>query len=204
MSGLRRFRGLHLVVLALLLGGCARGTIVGSAVAPSGDAALVILGIVYTGEPVGLLRNQCPVAGGLFDGTLGSQNVEITAVDDQGSQSFFNRYYATRGYCPQVTPDLPMRYTFLHVAPGRYGLFRFINQNGFPTIRIPGPPMFEVKAGDVVYLGDLMIDSFSVVGISTIRDSSDNVRAALAARDGPVERLETRLLTLPQARPVYR
>lgn len=191
--------------VAVLLGGCARGSLTPSAaVAPPEGSALVILGLAYTGSPTGPFRNQCPFIGGIFEGTLGRQNVEISALDANGRQSMFDRYYAPKGVCSSMGADRAMYYNFLHLPEGRYGIFRFINQDGMGTLRFSNPGSFEVKAQEIVYIGDLTLDDFSSSAYVRFERSVEGARAALAARNGPAEKMIIRIVSVPPSRPVSR
>jgi hypothetical protein len=191
--------------VAVLLGGCARGSLTQSAdVAPPEGSALVILGLAYTGSPTGPLRNQCPFIGGIFEGMLGRENLEISALDSAGRQSMLDRYYVSKGVCSAMGADKAMHYNFLHLPEGRYGIFGFINQDGWRTLRFVNPASFEVKAQEVVYIGDFTLDSFSNAALARFERSVEGARAALAARNGPAEKMTVRIVSVPPSRPVSR
>ncbi|MBI3503862.1 MAG: hypothetical protein HY059_03405 [Proteobacteria bacterium] len=107
--------------------------------------------------------------------------------------------------CSVATPDAPVAYNFMQLTPGTYRIENLQTKgiSMFNAItKFTNPPSFRVSAGEVVYVGDILIGN-SALSKVTHGYSEDAAKAALAARNGPVDRLVVRRVSVPPGKPVY-
>jgi hypothetical protein len=195
---------LSLAVALFMLAGCVTTGPDGKPI--DNTPALVIVGFVYTGEQRTALGG-CHV--GRFGPFAGNYNLDFFKLDANNRTSLlFGRVFAMDGACEPANSPTAARYNFLELAPGRHLLAGITNASLQQWIRFRNAPIITVAPGEVVYVGDVTFSgTFSRTQISGAEplfvNTEAGARAALAARQGPVDRLTTRLMTVPEARPVY-
>jgi hypothetical protein len=167
--------------------------------------ALVIIGFAYTGE-------QRTALGGCFLGRFGpfagNYNLDLFRLDENNQTAWYRRQMAYDGACEPADAPTAARYNFLELTPGRHLLVGITTASLQSLVRLNNPATITVAPGEVVYVGDVTFGgTFGRTGIAgaglALVNTQEGARAALAARNGPVDRLTTRLMVVPQARPVY-
>jgi len=182
-----------MLLAATLLGGCTAVTMVTSlrdseAIEPGEGAGLVIVGFSYSGEPSTFpLRPKCPIQPIAIPTAVPPRSVEIGRFDEAGKIRPLDSIWALHGNCSKVTPDEPVKYNFLHLPAATYAIQGIRSLDLMNRSRLLDPPAFTVKAGDVIYVGDVVIDSLYPRSIIISR-TPDAAKAALAKRNGPIDR----------------
>lgn len=198
------FRALTLAATLALLSGCVTTGPDGKPVDTT--PALVVIGFVYTGE------QRTPLGGchvGRWGPFAGNYNLDIIKAGENGlANALFRRVFAMDGTCEPANAPTAARYSFIELSPGRHLLTGITNASLQQLVRFNNAPIISVEPGEVVYVGDVTFGgTFGRTGITgpqlTLVNTETAARAALAARNGPVDRLTTRLMVVPQARPVY-
>lgn len=159
---------------------------------------LVIVGFAYTGSqrtPLG----SCPV--GRWGPFAGHYNLDFFKLDENNQTAWYRRQMAYDGVCESADAPTPARYNFLELSPGRYQLDGVTNSSLQPLIILRNAPKFTVGPGEVIYIGDVTFDGqFGRTGITNARlvmvNTAESARAALAARNGPVDRMVVRQLEI--------
>lgn len=198
-----------MLAVTLSLAACANKSLgTGQDVTPSPDKALVIIGFSYLADPIKyrIGGDLCPVTPRILGHD--ALAIDIAALDEQPGiiESLgVPAIYASEGRCTQMTPTEPVGYNFLHLPPGRYAV-RGLATIGRLTVnyqqlnyrlRFRNSPTFQVKAGDVVYLGDVVAYSnkLSTPGTTNLADQAEfrattkAAAAELARRNGPIDKL---------------
>ncbi len=188
---------------AMLLAGCVTTGPDGKPIDTT--PATVIVGFIYTGsQRTGL--GGCPL--GRFGPFAGNYNLDIFKLDENNQTAWYRRRMAYDGACEPANAPTPARYNFLELSPGRYQLDGVTNSSLQPLVILRNRPTFTVMPGEVLYIGDVTFNGRFGYG-GSVSDSqfvmvntADSARAALAARNGPADRMVVRPLEIVN-RPNY-
>ncbi len=172
-------------------------------VAPRDGRVLVILGFSYVGPlfgPVGppsllAIARECPATDPFG---LATRAVPITRVSASGGLELGFSATANQVTCALKTPDEPIKYNFLHMLPGEYAIegLRYEHEPVRIKNRLRTPLRFRVTAGEVLYIGDILIRTYYPPLIELGR-SDAAVKAELAKRKGPANQLVARIISGP-------
>lgn len=160
---------------------------------------MIIIGFAYTGD-------QRTALGGCYIGRwgpfAGNFNLDISNADDQSlGAALFGRIIATQGACEPANTPTAARYNFHEVSPGRYQLDGIVNSMLRPLVILRNAPKFTIGPGEVVYIGDVTFNGrFGYTGITNAQlvmaNTAESARAALAARNGPADKMVVRPLEI--------
>jgi len=105
-------------------------------------------------------------------------DVNLLGYDPATNRVVQGRGATFEGFWPLFPEEVKLRYRFLEIQPGHYAISSFKAGNNYGCLK-PKTVAFEVKPGQVTYVGNLAMDFET--GASRLPDDIAGAQAALAA-----------------------